>query len=56
MVSLIRRAHVSCKSHPHYGKNVLTTPETGRTDIIYFLSGSVISMVVPRGVLSEGWK
>lgn len=42
--------------HKYHGINVLAQEEMSGSYTIYFLSGSTISMRVPRNVLSHGWK
>jgi hypothetical protein len=43
--------------HKLNGVNVLAEPKPGeRTVTVYFLSGEVISQLVPREVLSPGWR
>lgn len=39
-----------------HGLNVLSVPDGEAGDRIYFLSGDIISMQVPKGVLSDGWR
>jgi hypothetical protein len=41
--------------HALHGTNVLAFHEYGDTMLVYFLSGAVVSMQMPRMVLSEGW-
>lgn len=41
--------------HKYHGQNVLAVPYTDDSQAVYFLSGGVISMVVPSLALSEDW-
>lgn len=41
--------------HSLHGVNVLAVRESGRTWIVYFLSGLVISQQVSESALSDGW-
>lgn len=42
--------------HGLHGVNVLATPESVTSSRVYFLSGSVISAVIPNSALSHGWQ
>lgn len=42
--------------HKLHGTNVLATHETGDLWRVYFLSGSVVSMVMNLRCLSRGWR
>jgi hypothetical protein len=42
--------------HSFHATNVLAIRYSGNTFDVYFLSGNVISMLVPSNTLSKGWK
>lgn len=42
--------------HELHGRHVLAEPYTEYYCVVYFLSGDIISQVMPREVLSSGWK
>jgi len=44
--------------HELHGTNVLAEPEKWNPNFmrIHFLNGEIISMQVPKSILSEGWK
>lgn len=42
--------------HDYHGINVLAQEEMSGSFTVYFLSGPIISMRVPRNAISYGWK
>ena len=61
MMSEVRRCWINQPSslqplHHLHGVRVLATKDYGDLDRVYFLDGDVISQVVPRLALVEGWR
>jgi hypothetical protein len=42
-------------AHTMHGLNVLTDMVGDKTVTVYFVSGRIISAVIPKNALSEGW-
>lgn len=42
--------------HKLHGSNVLALPDGGDFVRVYFVSGDVISQLIPKLALSKGWK
>ena len=51
----INQPSTSQRFHKYHGMNVLALPYKGFVTV-YFISGDVISMIVPSNILSDGWK